>query len=194
MAVATSYPGVPYHRTVDGAAVTTHAGCPDLDDEMLAGGYWLIPDDWERMAGQQPELMRKQWDVLCGPTDTSCSGAGVIGPKRMVDTHDGTTRDWVSHPWIVTYKTIKRVDPFGGRAVDINGDGIIDGADDISSLCGSKVSDGKFVDPSGIPITDTLTCGRIYLMTLPVTGGLVPFRYAFVTDVTGRTSRSFLTA
>ena len=75
-------PGMPYHRTVDGAAVTTHAGCPDLDDEMLAGGYWLVPDDWERMAGQQPELMRKQWDVLCGPTDTSCSRCGSsLGPS-----------------------------------------------------------------------------------------------------------------
>ncbi len=133
--------GIPYTRTADGTAVTTHAGCPDADDELLAGGYWLLPDDWQRMAGQQPELIRAEWDVLCGPGDTSCGGAGLIGPKRMVDTHDSKVRSWVHYTTVVaTYKVIN-----GG--IDINGDGVVDGADD-GVVCGFRVIDGS-VDISG---------------------------------------------
>jgi len=67
---------------------TTHAGCPDLDDEAIAGGYWVLPDDFTRLAGFLPSLMRAEWDSLFGPTDPDASGAvgrSLIGPKRPVE-------------------------------------------------------------------------------------------------------------
>ncbi len=69
---------------------TTHTGCPDLDDEMAEGGYWVLPDDFARLAGFLPPLMRAEWDVLFGPTDPNAGdlagvGAALVGPKRVIE-------------------------------------------------------------------------------------------------------------
>jgi len=69
---------------------TTHTGCPDPDDEMVEGGYWVLPDDFARLAGFLPSLMRAEWDALFGPTDPNAgdlAGVGpvLVGPKRVIE-------------------------------------------------------------------------------------------------------------
>jgi uncharacterized repeat protein (TIGR01451 family) len=136
---ADAVPG-PY-RTV------AHEGCPDAADELLAAGYWVLPDDMATLAGVQPASMRSSWDVLFGPTDAEKGpGAGLIGPKREVDTHDGDLNEWVFYPTTVdddedledvtvAYRVID------GR-IDVNGDGVIDGADD-GFVCGVRIINGE---------------------------------------------------
>jgi len=69
---------------------TTHTGCPDPDDEMVEGGYWVLPDDFARLAGFLPSLMRAEWDALFGPTDPNAGdlagvGLRLVGPKRVIE-------------------------------------------------------------------------------------------------------------
>lgn len=69
---------------------TVHQGCPDREDEAIAGGYWVLPDDFELLAGFLPNLMRPSWDDLFGPDDPDPAGVfpvvgpGLVGPKRTV--------------------------------------------------------------------------------------------------------------
>ena len=101
-------PGEPY--TGD----TTHTGCTDDDDEMLAGGYWVLPDDMEKLAGFHPDHI-PSWDVMSEP---NVAAKNIIGPKSTLDSHDDTTRQVVpcvqlkdgAADWTCTRKTI---DPDG---------------------------------------------------------------------------------
>ncbi len=91
----------------------THTGCPlDLDDEMVAGGYWVLPDDLVRLAGGDPSNVLPNWDVMSDidETPTSLSGSGYyIGLKSTLDSHDAIVRPNV--PCISPYCGRKTVDP-----------------------------------------------------------------------------------
>ncbi len=90
---------------------TVHEGCPDPGDEAIEGGYWVLPDDFETLAGFLPALMRRSWDSLFGPPDAPEAvqddpglGFSLIGPKRAVEhvlgfawfdyNDDGMWLDW----------------------------------------------------------------------------------------------------
>jgi len=70
---------------------TTHTGCTDPDDEMLAGGYWVLPDDIAKLAGFHSDRLAS-WDVMSEP---DVSAKGLIGTKSTLDSHDTTLRQVV---------------------------------------------------------------------------------------------------
>ena len=135
----TQVPGEPYQAV-------THTGCTDLDDEMLAGGFWVLPDDLPRLAGADAILTRTSWDVMQSPTGSTMDSAGLVGPKSSLDSHDAVGRPWIPClPGTCPRKTVapdgavdvsdaimpplkiraKILDPKDG--VDNDGDTVIDG-------------------------------------------------------------------
>jgi hypothetical protein len=81
-------PGEPYQAV-------THTGCTDLDDEMLANGFWVLPDDLPRLAGADAILTRASWDVMQSPTGATLDSSGLVGPKSSLDSHDAIGRPWI---------------------------------------------------------------------------------------------------
>ena len=52
----------------------------DLDptndqDLYLAAGYWVLPDDWARLAGPKWQQLRPHWDIMDQPSDNIMSDA-----------------------------------------------------------------------------------------------------------------------
>lgn len=80
----TQVPGQPYKTT-------THEGCKDSNDHALAGGYWVLPDDIEDLAGPHPDRLAT-WDVMSEPDVTADD---LIGYKSSLDSHDDVLRRFV---------------------------------------------------------------------------------------------------
>jgi hypothetical protein len=107
---AGSPPGEPYPAVV-------LEGCADPDDQLLAGGHWVLPDDLPILASPFPGLTRQTWDVM-SDIDDDIVNSGAIGPKSTLDTHDAVPRPWVPcieydeglETWVVC-DSRKTVDP-----------------------------------------------------------------------------------
>jgi hypothetical protein len=105
---AGSEAGAPYPAGPD--------GCADPDDESLAGGFWVLPDDLVALAGPDPMSRIPTWDVMDDPgDDTSGYPANVIGLKSTLDSHDSVLRPNV--PCIDPFCPRKTVVPDGELTV-----------------------------------------------------------------------------
>ncbi|MDP2948854.1 MAG: hypothetical protein Q8P22_04885, partial [Chloroflexota bacterium] len=102
--VESSEAGAPY-------PANTHEGCTDPDDELVAGGYWVLPDDLLHLAGGDPDINIPTWDVMDDPGDATSYPANVIGLKSTLDSHDLIPRANV--PCIDPYCPRKTVVPDG---------------------------------------------------------------------------------
>jgi hypothetical protein len=97
----TQVPGEPYQAV-------THTGCPDPADEMVPGGYWVLPDDFPTMAGPITGGSLVSNDVMSDITDLP-SSLGIVGPKSTLDSDDTVGRPWI--PCLPGVCPRKTVDP-----------------------------------------------------------------------------------
>jgi len=81
---AGSAPGEPYPGT-------PAMGCADADDEFVAAGHWVLPDDLPLLAGPHPDRLAS-WDVMSEP---DVPALDIIGTKSALDSHDDTLRQVV---------------------------------------------------------------------------------------------------
>jgi hypothetical protein len=100
-----SPPGEPY---------PTSNGCADVDDELVAAGHWVLPDDLVALAGPDPGSRIPTWDVMSDIDEaaSALSGSGFyVGPKATIDSHDNVVRP--NMPCSQPYCGRKTVDPDG---------------------------------------------------------------------------------
>ncbi len=149
-------PGEPY------LGDTTHTGCadgpPNGPDKMLAGGYWVLPDDLPLLAGPSPDRLAT-WDVMGDIDEAASSDALLIGPKSSLDSHD-PVGEAVMRPWVPC------VDSSFDATVLNPPTGIPDG--------GANDCPRKTIDPDGeITVGDALMPPLKIIASLPDNGDTV---------------------
>ena len=87
---AGSEPGAPYPGDPG-------SGCSDASDELVAAGYWVLPDDLPVLAGPGPDRI-PTWDVM-RDIDEAPSPILLIGPKSSLDSHDPVD-DPIARQWV----------------------------------------------------------------------------------------------
>jgi hypothetical protein len=67
---------------------TNGNGVKDPYDQLLPEGRWVLPDDWEYLAGPNWKTLRPHWDIMDQPNDkiiSVCDADGSKIPEKFGD-------------------------------------------------------------------------------------------------------------
>jgi len=66
--------------------VNASGGDADMGDYILPAGRWVLPDDWEYLAGSQWDEFRPNWDIMNDPSTGFVLGTSPVGPYYLSTT------------------------------------------------------------------------------------------------------------